>query len=307
MDRRNFLLALAATALPAPARKKRSIPTVSFTIDDPKVSPQPLYSQSEIADRMLSALDNANAKAALCVCGMRIDSDEGKLLVKKWDDAGHLIANHTYSHLNYNLDSTTLDIFTRDVLKGEAVIDHYTHFQKFLRFPYLKEGNTVDKRDDLRKWMKENGYRPAYVTIDASDWYIDDRLKKRLAANSDADVTPYRNFYLDHLWSRTVFYDSLARQLTGRSIHHTLLLHHALVNGLFLDDLIALYRSKGWRVIDAAEAFRDPIFLSEPKSLPAGESLIWALAKETGKYEKILRYPGEDSKYEEPEMDRRGL
>jgi hypothetical protein len=31
--------------------------------------------------------------------------------------------------------------------------------------------------------------------------------------------------------------------------------------------------------------------------------LIWALAKETGKFEKELRYPGEDDTYENPKMD----
>jgi hypothetical protein len=193
------------------------------------------------------------------------------------------------------------------VLKCEAIINSYKNFAKLIRFPYLKEGDTVEKRDGLRKWMHEQNYRAAYVTIDASDWYIDDRLKKRLSSDIHSDLKPYRNFYLDHLWSRSTFYDGLARKLTGRSVHHTILLHHALVNGLFLSDLISLYRSKGWHVVDASEAFRDPIFSLEPKTLPAGESLIWAMAKETGNYESILRYPGEDSKYEEPEMDKRGL
>jgi hypothetical protein len=44
-----------------------------------------------------------------------------------------------------------------------------------------------------------------------------------------------------------------------------------------------------------------------PKIVPAGESLIWALAKETGKFDKVLRYPGEDSEYENAKMDKLGL
>ena len=47
-------------------------------------------------------------------------------------------------------------------------------------------------------------------------------------------------------------------------------------------------------------AFEDPVFLKEPQTLPAGESLIWALAKETGKFNDRLRYPGEDDTYEKP-------
>jgi hypothetical protein len=41
--------------------------------------------------------------------------------------------------------------------------------------------------------------------------------------------------------------------------------------------------------------------------VPAGESLLWALAKETGKFDSLLRYPGEDDVYEKPKLDRLGL
>lgn len=40
---------------------------------------------------------------------------------------------------------------------------------------------------------------------------------------------------------------------------------------------------------------------------PAGESLIWSLAKESGKYEDELRYPAEDSRYEIPKMKELGI
>ncbi len=38
--------------------------------------------------------------------------------------------------------------------------------------------------------------------------------------------------------------------------------------------------------------------------LPAGESIVWASAKEAGKFENLLRYPGEDGEYEKDEMDK---
>jgi len=34
---------------------------------------------------------------------------------------------------------------------------------------------------------------------------------------------------------------------------------------------------------------------------------VWALAKESGKFEEILRYPGEDGDYEKAKMDQLGL
>ncbi len=74
-----------------------------------------------------------------------------------------------------------------------------------------------------------------------------------------------------------------------------------------MDDLIQMFKAKGWEVIDASEAYKDEIYTKNPNIIPAGESLIWALAKENGSYENVLRYPAEDSKYEEPKMNKLGL
>jgi peptidoglycan-N-acetylglucosamine deacetylase len=49
------------------------------------------------------------------------------------------------------------------------------------------------------------------------------------------------------------------------------------------------------------------VFSASPDIVPAGESIIWALAKESGKLDDILRYPGEDGDYEKPGMDKLGL
>ena len=66
-----------------------------------------------------------------------------------------------------------------------------------------------------------------------------------------------------------------------------------------------MFRSKRWGVIGADEAFSDRVFNRQPDT--AGESLIWALAKETGKFEGRLRYPGEDGPYEKPLLDKLGI
>src|SRR5215471_4213393 len=76
---------------------------VSITMDDPTVLETPLLSPQERNQRILAVLEqNGALKAALFVCGKRIDNAEGKSLVESWNVRGHLIANHSYSHLNYN-------------------------------------------------------------------------------------------------------------------------------------------------------------------------------------------------------------
>jgi hypothetical protein len=109
------------------------------------------------------------------------------------------------------------------------------------------------------------------------------------------------------MWDRAQYYDSLSNQTLGRSVKHTILTHFNLLNGLFLEDLIQMFKSKGWVFIDAEEAFTDSAYSAKPKILPAGESIVWALAKEKGTIAKSLRYPAEDGQIETARMNKLGL
>ena len=113
-----------------------------------------------------------------------MDDETGRRLVRTWSDAGHLIGNHSYSHLSYNDSDVSFDQFSGDLLRGEAVISGLPGFQKLFRFPFLKEGDTAAKRDQMRAFLAKHGYRNGQVTIDASDWYYDQRLRERLRTGS---------------------------------------------------------------------------------------------------------------------------
>lgn len=280
---------------------------ISFTMDDPNTKNTPLLNWTERNEKILAAFDQFHIKAALFVCGMRIDSAEGRDLISAWDRKGHMITNHSYSHLSLNSDNVTFEAYKDDFLKNEPLITHYKQFTKFYRFPFLKEGDTVEKRDAMRSLLKEKSYKNGYVTIDASDWYVDQRLTNKLKIDPNSDIKPYRDFYLDHMWKRATYYNDLAKKLTGREIKHTILIHHSLLNALFLDDLMKMFQDKGWKLISASKAFKDPIYKSQPNVIPAGESLIWELAKETNRFDDVIRYPGEDGEYEKKEMDELGL
>jgi peptidoglycan/xylan/chitin deacetylase (PgdA/CDA1 family) len=280
---------------------------VAITIDDPSPAKSAKFFGNERDEALRLHLQKAHLKAALFVCGMRVDNPEGKNLLKAWDSEGHMIGNHSYSHKSFNSAAVTTDFFKTDLLKSEALIAGLSHFEKFFRFPFLKEGATDGKRDGMRTFLLEHGYSNGAVTIDASDWYISERMTQRLEQSPNADVSGYRDFLLKHIWDRAVYYNDLSKRVLGREVKHTLLLHHNSLNAMFLGDLIHMFRSKNWKMIDASDAFKDPVFKIRPKILPAGESLIWALAKENPLHAATLRYPGEDGEYEKAEMDRLGL
>lgn len=291
-------------ALPA----KTDHPRIAITMDDFIWNKSVKLTPDERNRAILGALQtHGGLKAALFVAGRNADNEKGKSLLREWDRAGHLIGNHSYSHKYLNSGDVTTEIFTADILKCEDVLKSFPRYQKSFRFPYLKEGETAVKRDVVRTFLKQHGYRNGHVTIDASDWAVENRLSARLGKDPAADVKPYRDFYLDHMWERAVYYDDLARKALGRRVKHTILMHYNLLNALFLGDLLEMFKTKGWKLIDASEAFKDPVFSAEPKIVPAGESIIWALAKETGKFDSELRYPGEDSQYENAMMDKLGL
>lgn len=276
---------------------------IAITMDNPESESAPLFSSAVRDKKILAALKQNHLKIVLFAQGAQVDNAQGRALLKRWNSAGHIIGNHTYSH--FNLDKVSENKYEQDTLKNEKLLQ--PNFTKIFRFPYLKEGNTIAKRDGVRKFLLEHGYQSGSVTIDASDWYINDRLENRLTENPGADITPYKKYYLQHIWNRAQYYDQLAIAVLGRSPNHTLLVHHNLLNALFLSDLIQMFKEKGWKVIDADKAYQDPIFQLRPNTLPAGESLIWALAKETGRYDDKLRYPGEDGSYEKEAMDKLGL
>jgi hypothetical protein len=280
-------------------------PQMAITLDDFNWFDAPRLTAEERNRALLDALRAHRIKAAMFVCGKFVDNATGQRLLSAWDQDGHMIGNHSYTHLYYH--DVSFERFSQDLLRGEGVIKQHPQFRKFFRFPYLKEGDTIAKRDGMRAFLKEHGYRNGHVTIDASDWYVDQRLRARLAKNAKADLAPYRDYYLNHLWERALYYNDLSQKVLGRSVKHTLLLHHNVINGLLLGDCLSMFERKGWKLINAEEAYTDPLFSSAPNILPAGESIIWALAKETGKFDKLLRYPGEDGEYEKAKMDRLGL
>lgn len=300
----SFLLQQSGTQKNSSEKSPR--PQLALTMDDPALTLGSVLRWQEANSRILKVISSKNVRAALFVCGMRVDDADGARLLSGWDEAGHLICNHSYSHKFYG-ERTNYADFAVDFLKNEKVIAPYHNRTALFRYPFLKEGDTADKRDRFRALLKERGYRVGHVTIDASDWYVSQRFVDRLGKQPTAAVAPYRDYLIAHLLDRAAFYRQLALDVIGRDIRHTLLVHFNPLNAFVLGDVMNAFEAAGWQWIDASLAFEDPIYRSEPKTVPAGESLVWALAKETGRFEDRLRYPGEDDVYERPKMDALGL
>src|SRR6266700_6055832 len=176
--------ALRASLFPQGASPKTSPnnsarPQLALTLDDPTLSLGSVLKWPEANGRLLKAISDKGVRAALFVCGMRVDDADGAKLLSAWDQAGHLICNHSYSHKLYGGQTSYAD-FAADFLKNEKVIAPYRNRTALFRYPFLKEGETADKRDRFRALLKERSYRVGHVTIDASNWYVSHRYVDRL-------------------------------------------------------------------------------------------------------------------------------
>jgi peptidoglycan/xylan/chitin deacetylase (PgdA/CDA1 family) len=192
------------------------------------------------------------------------DRPQGLALLKRLSAAGHLIANHSVTHQDFNAETTDLDAFAQEVLTCDEVIRTFPGYRKVFRFPFLREGAAASKRDRIRTFLGEHGYRIGYVSIDTSDWLLDQKLRRALVNHPGLDLTAWRELHLASLWDNAQAYERLARQLYGREVKHVLLLHHNLINALFLADVIDMFRARGWKIVSPDEAFDDPAYQVAP-------------------------------------------
>lgn len=257
---------------------------LAFSFDDgPKLEATPLLSPQARNAALLTHLAQAKAQAVFFVTvSQGSDRPEGRALLQALGEGGHLIANHTVTHPDFNAAGTSLDAFERELEGCDAVIRAVPGYARFFRFPYLREGATEAKRDGIRAYLRQKDYRIGYVSIDTCDWLIDQRLCEKLAKDPKADLAPWRAYYLEHLRQFSEAYRALAKGIYGRDIPHVLLLHHNLLNALFLGDVIRNFRERGWTLVAPEVAYRDPAYRVEPKVLPVDGSVLDSAAEALG-------------------------
>jgi len=84
-------------------------PQLALTLDDPTLSFGSVVRWQEANSHILKAISDKGIRAALFVCGMRVDEADGAKLLSAWDQAGHLICNHSYSHKFYGAQTSYAD------------------------------------------------------------------------------------------------------------------------------------------------------------------------------------------------------
>jgi peptidoglycan/xylan/chitin deacetylase (PgdA/CDA1 family) len=280
-----LVLLAACTAAPPPATPSLE---VAVTVDDLPVH-GPAFAgidRVRIAERLLEAFKRHRLPPVYgFVNGKRVDDDPAtEAVLRAWLSAGSPLGNHTWSHPS--LHRTPVAEYLADLEKGEIVLKKLQRDEavwKVFRYPFLHVGDTLDKRDTVRGYLREHGYAIAEVTIDADDWAFNPPFARCTERGDSAAIAALRAGFVETHVEELRRMRELTRQLVGRDVRHVLLLHVGAADADAMDDLLSAYEREGVRWVDLRTALADPFYAIDPHiAVRAGAAFPYVVAKARG-------------------------
>ena len=276
-----LLLAFAGAATAREAQPKR----IALSFDDVPRAAGAFYTPDARTERLIAELKRTGVKqAAFFVMPGNLAQpwgEGGEARIAAYVAAGHVIANHSFSHRR--LSGMSAADYLADIDRAQDWLKGRKGRRPWFRFPFLDEGRgDKDKRDAVRAGLKARGLRNGYVTAEASDWNIEALATQAAERGKKMDIEALRDLYVESHVEAAEYYNALARKALGRSPCHVLLLHETDLAALFVGDLVDALRKRGWKIVTADKAYRDPIARLAPDVPSAQGTLTEALAWEKG-------------------------
>ncbi|WP_235511900.1 polysaccharide deacetylase family protein [Sphingomonas sp. Leaf23] len=274
-----ILLSLAAMT-PAVAQKR-----IALTFDDAPRARGPFLTPDERTARLIAGLRKAKVRqAAFFVVPGNLSAPDGvggERRIAAYVRAGHVIANHSFSHPA--LKSMTAEAYLADIDRASGWLMGRKGLRPWFRFPFLDEGGTDKaKRDAVRAGLAARKLSNGYVTVDGSDWNIEGLTLEARKAGKPVDMDALRDLYVETHVESAEFSDRLAKQALGRQPVQVMLLHETDLAAYWIADLVAALRKKGWEIVTADVAYRDPIARAQPDTPSAQGNRLEAMAWEKG-------------------------
>ena len=172
--------------------------------------------------------------------------------IEQFQDAGFMIGNHTYSHLDLNHMSA--EKYIADVDRADKKLAPVLTTPKYFRYPYLAEGNKVTKPKVLA-YLSEHDYTIAPVTIDSKDYRFNEQLYHVPYRVREAYINKVKPSYLAYIWNQTL---KAEKRANGQPVKQILLIHANLLNSYVLGDILEMYKKNGYKFISLTEALKNP-------------------------------------------------
>jgi peptidoglycan-N-acetylglucosamine deacetylase len=189
---------------------------------------------------------------------------DGAEALKLWA-AAEPVGNHTYSHMD--LEQNSAEAFEREIEENEPALELLARGGDdwhWLRYPYLHEGDTVEKRRAVRAYLKAHGYRIAQVTLDWEDYLWNTAYARCVAKGDTTSITWLRSSYLD---TASEFLDlgrAQAKLIYGHEINYVLLMHLGAFSSTILPEALDLLKKKGFKLVTLEEAESDAAYEGDP-------------------------------------------
>ncbi|KQY36037.1 polysaccharide deacetylase [Caulobacter sp. Root487D2Y] len=228
----------------------------------------PGVSRIDVAGRLLAAFHDAGTGPVygfINGVGEEREPDSAGVL-SLWRAAGHPLANHTWSHMNLNTNS--LADWEADLVRDEPLLEKHMAGQdwRWLRYPFLSEGETPDKRVAAREALKARGYRIASVTMSFGDYAWNEPYARCMTKGDAAAVAVLEASYLKAAKDSLDYSRGLSAALYGRDIPYVLLMHAGAFDARMAPRLLKLYRDNGVTFVSLEEAERDKFYAPDFKT-----------------------------------------
>ena len=279
-------LVLLGCATAAP-RQEPDAPQLAITMDDlPVHGPLPPgETRASVARGILAAFKAAGVPEVYgFVNGFHLEREAGSdAALSAWHAAGYPLGNHTWGHRNLN--QVSAEEFDAEIARNEATLTRFGGgtLHRWLRYPYLAEGNDAAKRDAVRAAVARRGYRIAAVTMDYSDWQWMEAYVRCLAPGKEAGLAALETAYLENVREAANRSRTLSRALYGRDVPYVLLTHIGAFNARMMPRVLELYRQEGFRFTTLEAAQQDSIYRRDmDPSQPAGPTSLEGRARQRG-------------------------
>ncbi|MEN0039485.1 MAG: polysaccharide deacetylase family protein [Cellvibrio sp.] len=268
---------------------------IALTFDDAPTPDSALMTGQERTEKLIATLTAAKIPDALFFVKADYINDDTRTRLKKYTAAGFHLANHSYSHKSAS-ELGAVD-YPVDVYKAQLLLKPFANVLPYHRFPFLHYGKDLAMITSLQQSLTDLGYKDGYATVDNFDWYISSLLTNAAEEKKTIDYEKARKFYVETLYESIEFYDAIAQKSLGRSPQHVMLLHENDAAALFVGDLIAHLRAKGWKIVSPQQAYQDPIARNFPNVAFHKQGRVAAIANSKGVPESELRHPSENETY----------
>ncbi|MGB7136511.1 MAG: polysaccharide deacetylase family protein [Acidobacteriaceae bacterium] len=257
---------------------------IAITFDDlPAHGPLPPHeTRLQVANRVIRALKAAHVPPTYgFVNGIRVQQDPSTgAVLAAWRSAGYPLGNHTWSHMNLNQHSPQQ--FEDDIAKNEPLLKLQMDGADWhwLRFPYLAEGDTIEKKMGVRVWLAQHGYQIAGVTMSFADYNWNEPYARCMEKHDPRAGAGLEHGYLEAARQSITYYRNLSQILYGHDIPYVLLMHIGAFDARMLPRLLLLYKEKGFTFVSLQDAEKDPFYKydTDPKLLPGPDMLEGAMA-----------------------------